>query len=118
MGAHENIERVRVAKGVTKTFNEIKAMADSGLYPVILEPHKEYVSPNEKIYVDANAMLQSTNAEIIEQLGVSEKQIQKAASTGQDVEIPLSKYQAVISQHVDIAEKLKAIQKQKKMDSP
>ena len=34
MGAHENIERVRVAKGVTKTFNEIKAMADSGLYPV------------------------------------------------------------------------------------
>ncbi len=98
--------------------NEIKAMADSGLDPVILEPHKEYVSPNEKIYVDANAMLQSTNAKIIEQLGVSEEQIQKAASTGQDVEIPLSKYQAVMSQHVDIAEKLKAIQKQKKMDSP
>ena len=56
-------------------------------------------------------MLQSTNAKIIEQLGVSEEQIQKAASTGQDVAIPLSKYQAVMSQHVDIAEKLKAYTK-------
>lgn len=89
--------------------SQIEDMRKSGIDPVILQAHAESINPNDKIYIDgqALAMFQSTDTELAEQLGLTDEQIQKAATTGQDIEVPASKYKVAMMKRPEIEAKLK-----------
>ena len=89
--------------------SQIDDMRKSGIDPVILQAHAESINPNDKVYIDgqALAMFQSTDTELAEQLGLTDEQIQKAATTGQDIEVPASKYKVAMMERPEIEAKLK-----------
>ncbi len=89
--------------------SQIEDMRKSGIDPVILQAHAESINPNDKVYIDgqALAMFQSTDTELAEQLGLTDEQIQKAATTGQDIEVPASKYKVAMMERPEIEAKLK-----------
>ena len=84
--------------------SQIEDMRKSGIDPVILQAHAESINPNDKVYIDgqALAMFQSTDTELAEQLGLTDEQIQKAATTGQDIEVPASKYKVAMMKRPEI----------------
>lgn len=95
---HKNLNNA----AIENIYEDAEAMKNSGLEPAILQAHQEKIAPGEKVYIEAKALVsyaQSGLDEISKNLGVNEDAIEKAAQSGQRVEVPLSKFKTTIMEN-------------------